>query len=354
MKYCSRCLTPDTRPRVTFNEDGVCNACLHAESKRFKRDGNKLTPLTRTQKGLKDSLMWKELETLCSRFRGKTHWDVIVPCSGGKDGSYVAWKLKHELGMNPLCITFAPQLPTEIGKENLRNFIASGFDHIMISPDPEKYRELAIKGFKEQGRPKMPFVTGISTAILQMAIRLGIPFIMYGEEGEAEYGGASDAEQQITRDYLIKYYYSGEDPSKYGSWWVLPKDEDLKKLYATHWSKFEDWDPKKHALLAIEKCGLRGEDQVGTFTRHSQLDDKLQDLHAYMMFVKFGFGRATSDANIEIRAGRMTREEGLKKVKELDGQFPAKYLKEYLEYFKMTEKEFWATVNKFKRDETNS
>jgi len=257
---------------------------------------------------------------------------------------------KIVLKMNPLCITLAPQIPTEIGKQNLENFKKSGFDHILISPNPETYRELAIRGFKEQGRPKMPFVIGITTAVLQIALEKKIPLIMYGEEGEAEYGGASDAKRKIDRKYLIDYYYSGEDPSKYGSWWRLP--DYFGWLYPTHWSKFEDWDPLKHAELAKEKCGLQTIPQVGTFTDYAQLDDKLQDLHAYMMWIKFGFGRATSDASIEIRAGRMTREQGLELVKKHDGEFPDKYLKDYLNYFQMTEKEFWGVIDKFK-NETN-
>ncbi len=322
---------PEIRPRITFDELGVCNACIHAEAKKTSIDWK---------------TKWNELEILCKRFRGKSSWDVLVPCSGGKDGSYVAWRLKHDLKMNPLCITFAPQLPTEIGKQNLENFKKAGFDHLMISPDPQRYKELAIKGFKEQGRPKMPFVTGISTAVLQMAIKFNIPFIMYGEEGENEYGGVSDAKQKIDRQYLIDYYYSGEDPSKYGGWWELP--EYFGGLYPTHWSKFENWDPLVHAELAKEKCGLQTEEQTGTFTDYAQLDDKLQNLHAYMMFIKFGFGRATSDASIEIRAGRMTREEGLEMVKKYDAVFPDKYLEDYLDYFGMTKEEFWVTVNKFK------
>ena len=84
---------------------------------------------------------WKDLEKLCEKFRRNDggNWDVLVPCSGGKDGSYVAWKMKHELGMNPLCVTLIPQMQTELGRENLENFKKSGFDHILITPNPKTY-----------------------------------------------------------------------------------------------------------------------------------------------------------------------------------------------------------------------
>ena len=332
MKYCAKCLMPESRPRITFDAAGKCNACQHAEAKRTTIDWN---------------ARWSSLEALCHKFRGRGYWDVLVPCSGGKDGSYVAWRLKHDLRMNPLCVTLMPQLPTEVGKQNLENFKKSGFDHITISPNPETYRRLAIRGLKEQGRPKMPFVIGISTVTLQVAKNFNIPFVVYGEEGEKEYGGASIKADKISRDYLMNYYYSGKYPEEMKDlhWWTLP---DLEGLHPVHWSYFENWDPQLHAELAKEKCGLQTIDKsIGTFTNNAQLDDILQDLHAYFMFLKFGFGRTTSDASIEIRAGRMERAVGLKLLKKYDGAFPSKYLKDYLKYFKLTEEEFQGIIDKF-------
>lgn len=348
MQYCKKCLNLSTRPRIIFDSKGICNACQWAEIKKRKIDWN---------------IKWKQLEKLCDKYRSKdgSNWDVIVPCSGGKDGSYVAWKLKHELGMNPLCVTLIPQIQTHIGQKNLENFKKSGFDHILITPNPKIYKKLAIKGFKEQGRPKLPFVVGISTVTIKVAINFNIPFIIYGEEGESEYGGKMTQayNNKISREYLIKYYYSGHDPSEYLgdfkkselNWWLLPTEEEMGKidLFPTHWSHYENWDPLLHSKLAIEKCGLQPVEgfSIGTFTNTAQLDDILQDLHAYMMFIKFGFGRATSDAGIEIRAGRMSREEGIEFIKKYDGIFPEKYLQDFLNYFEMNEKEFWQIIDSF-------
>jgi len=333
MQYCTKCLNVEWRPRITFNNSGVCSACQWAEKKKV----------------LDWETRWKKLEQLCDKFRRDDDWDVIVPCSGGKDGSYVAWMMKYKLRMHPLCMTFLPQMPTEIGRRNLENFKKYSFDHIAISPEPENYRQMAIDGFCDQGRPKLPFVTGISTAIMQMAIKMNIPFVIYGEEGESEYGGAMTQafEPKIDYNYLTKYYYSGYDPSQYGWWWTMPKEIDFDKLYVTHFSHFENWEPRKHARLAKKKLGLQTEQQAGTFTNDAQLDDKLQDLHAYLMFVKFGFGRATSDVNIAIRAGDMTREEGLAIVRRSDGCFPWIYMDEYCEYFKMDEKEFFGIIESY-------
>ena len=348
MKYCKKCVTLSTRPRITFNEEGICNACQWTEVKK-----NKINWKAR----------WKELQEVCSKYKNKdgSNWDVIVPCSGGKDGSYVAWNMKHKLKMNPLCVTLMPPLQTEIGRINLENFKKSGFDHIAITPNLNVYRRLAKKTFIEQGRPKHPFEVGISTFTINLAIKFNIPFIMYGEEGESEYGGAMTQanKSRINREYLINYYYSGHDNNEFLDefskeelrWWLLPSQKEIDNagLFPTHWSYYENWDPLLHAKLAKKECGLQTVKKVseGTFTNFAQLDDILQDLHAYMMFIKFGFGRAASDAAIEIRAGRMTRKEGVEIIKKLDGKFPKKYLPEFLDYFEMTKNEFWKIIDSF-------
>jgi len=258
-----------------------------------------------------------------------------------------------------------PHIQTEIGRKNLENFKKSGFDHLAISPDHRVYSRLAKKGFIEQGRPRLSSNVGFSTAVFKIAKGFNIPFIMYGEEGESEYGGAMTQAHRpkIDREYLVRYYYSGHDPSEYLDeftreelkWWTLLSSEELAKadLFPTHWSHYENWDPYEHFLLAKEKCGLqtRKTPSIGTYTNYAQLDDVLQDLHAYMMFIKFGFGRTTSDAGIEIRAGRLTREEGVELVKKYDGRFPEQYLSHFLEYFEMTEDEFWAVVDSFANTE---
>jgi hypothetical protein len=194
---------------------------------------------------------------------------------------------------------------------------------------------------------------GISTALFQYALKFDIRLLVYGEQGEVEYGGRESTMelQKINRDFLINIYYEGNDPSQYGSWWEIPRD--LRGLYATWWSLYEDWDPDEHARFAKEHTGLQMMvgGSIGTFTNASQLDDVFQDLHAYMQFVKFGFGRCTSDASIEIRRGRMTREQGVQVVRKLDGLFPLEYLDAFCDYLDVTEHEFWATVNKFANKE---
>ena len=336
MKYCTSCVTPDTRPRLEFDANGQCNACTWHERKQKEIDW-----VSRR----------RELETICDRFRRQGYWDVLIPCSGGKDGSYVAHRLKHEFGMHPLCVTFASPIPTQIGKRNLQNFLQCGYDHLMVTPDFEVYRRFNREAFIMMGMPKQAFVTGISTALLKIALKFDIKLVFYGEQGEVEYGGKQETEslQWFTPEFLKDIYYEGQDPSAYGYWWEMPTAQALEQVHMTWWSLFEDWDPEVHAKLAKDKCGLEMlvGGSIGTFTNYAQLDDAMQDLHTYLQYVKFGFGRCTSDASIEIRRGRMTREQGVAVVNKLDGTFPWEYLDAYLGYFQMSEENFWHVIRSF-------
>lgn len=342
MSYCKRCVTPSTRPRVVFNEESVCNACLWSDEKK--------------------TIDWKqrrhELENLCDKYRRNDDFDVIVPCSGGKDGSYVAYRLKHDFGMHPLCVTFSPPLQTELGRRNLDNFRNSGFDLIEVRPNPEVYRKLCKRMFIEQARSKFPNVILIGTGISQIALTFKIPFVMFGEEGETEYGGSNKYTNKMFYDpeYMVKIFQEGNTLTEYLDsfsktdlrWWLLPPEDELKKLKVTWWSKWESWDDQLHRDLAIDKCGLQTSNgEIGTFTNYAQLDDIFQDLHMYECFIKFGHGRATGDCNLAIKNGRMSRDDAVKIVKEKDGEFPEHYLSDYLDYFNMSEEEFWAVIDSF-------
>lgn len=329
LMFCKECFTPSTRPRITFDENGVCNACNWAKEKK--------------------NVNWEKRQKffgeLCDRYRGNgKDPDCIVPWSGGKDSIYVAYKML-DFGMTPLLVTVVPHLELPIGQWNREN-MCKKFQHLNINLKEDKYRELARKYFIEDGRPKHPWECAISATILSQAVRLNIPFIIYGEEGEQEYGGSTREKDRwnkpVDLKYLTKFYWQeGKND------WQIPTHEQFRNLFFTQYSRFENWQPYKHADFAIVK-GMRTEPvrNIGTFTGTAQLSDKLQDLHAYLMFLKFGFGRCTSDVAIAIRDGWTNQEEGLEWIETYDGEAPNRYLNEYLEYFNMTYNEFVEVLEK--------
>ncbi len=347
VKWCSVCLTMSTRPRITFNDNGLCNACVWKEKKQI--------------------LDWKsreiELTNLLDSHRSKNGaFDCIVPVSGGKDGSYVAYNLKHKYGMNPLCVTITPALPLPLGEKNLRAFIESGYSHISINPDFEAMRTLNKIGFVQMGFPYYGWLTSIITAPIKMAIAHKVDLIFYGEDGEVEYGGSTetainpiyDVDYQ-KRVYLEGGYQSVLDASKLPKsrlqFFEYPSDLELvaNPIQITHWSYFENWDPYRNYLVAKENCGLKEAEasNAGTFTNFSQNDQALYALHTYLMFLKFGFGRANQDASIEVRRGAMNREQAINLVRLYDGQYPDEFIEIYLDYYGMSQQEFDEVIDKF-------
>ena len=195
-----------------------------------------------------------------------------------------------------------------------------------------------------------------------MANQLGLGLIFYGEDGEVEYGGSTETDKNPIYDvsYMKKVYLEGGyERVLNGSgvsqsdmfFFQFPSDEELQRspIDITHWSYFENWDPYRNYLVAKEHCGLReAEDSnAGTFTNFAQNDQVLYDLHTYLMYLKFGFGRANQDASIEIRRDAMDREQAVNLVKLYDGQYPENHLNAYLEYFEITKEQFDAVLDRW-------
>jgi N-acetyl sugar amidotransferase len=355
IRWCSNCLAMSTRPRITFDERGWCNACRWMEKKK--------------------TLDWErrhdELVRLLDKHRRNDgRFDCLLPVSGGKDGSYVSYNLKHKYGMNPLALTVTPALPLPLGEHNLRAFVESGYNHISVNPAFEAMRVLNRRGLVEMGFPYYGWLIAIQATPVRIASQLGIGLIFYGEDGEVEYGGSTETDKNPIYDvqYMKKIYLeggydkvldgSGIAPSDL-SFFRFPDDETLSRspIDITHWSYFENWDPYRNYLVAKEHCGLREAEanNSGTFTNFAQNDQALYALHTYLMYIKFGFGRANQDASIEIRRGAMDRAQAVNLVRLYDGHYPEEFIDTYLDYYRMTKAEFdealdrWANRDLFEK-----
>ena len=347
LHWCSNCLAMSTRPRITFDERGWCNACRWMEKKK-----------TLDWEGRNQEL----IRLLDKHRRSDGRFDCIVPVSGGKDGSYVSYNLKYKYGMNPLCLTVTPPLPLVLGEQNLRAFVESGYNHISVNPAYEAMRTLNKTGFIEMGFPYYGWLIAIQATPVRIAAQLGIDLIFYGEDGEVEYGGSTETDKNPIYDinYMKKVYLEGGYEKVLSSsglaeadltFFRFPEDETLSRspIEITHWSYFENWDPYRNYLVAKEYCGLREaeESNNGTFTNFAQNDQALYALHTYLMYLKFGFGRANQDACIEIRRGAMDRDQAVNLVKLYDGHYPEEYIDTYMDYYKMSKVEFDTVLNRW-------
>jgi N-acetyl sugar amidotransferase len=351
VKFCKRCTIPNQRPRISFDKDGICSACRFAEFKQTKIDWMERE---------------KELIELCKKFKRKDgYYDIIVPSSGGKDSAFVAHQLQYKYGLRVLTVTWAPHIYTDIGWKNFQNMIhIGGLDNVLGTPNGIIHRKLTKLSFEILGDPFQPFIYGQTNFPMQIALKYGIPLIMYGENGEVEYGGDMKNAFIPTRDYKIdhkKHYFSGiapEDLLNYGISshdllpYLAPSHDKLKNLgLEIHFfGYYKKWIPQEHFYYAVENTGFQANPvrSEGTYSKYASLDDKIDGFHFYLSYAKFGIGRATSDSAHEIRDGHLTREEGVQLVRKFDGEFPIKHFKSFLEYCDIKEEYFWEVVDSWR------
>jgi len=346
---------PNSRPRIVFNSDGVCNACINGEEKiqiNWDDRKKKFLELIKKIKKLKNT---------------NQMYDCVVPWSGGKDSSAIAYKLKFEFGLNPLLVTFSPLIINEVGAYNREILLEKGFDSIFVRPNQNVARKLAKRFFIERGNPKVAWDAGINSAPVRVALNYKIPTVFYAEHGESEYGGlVLDEKSKIKRDlseiveHLVGDYpqnWASKDiSSKDLSAYIYPDEDDFKNFkvdpyyfsYFFKWSMLENYEFIKKNLPKFKKSQKRTD---GTFTDFDSLDDKIDNLYYYMQFIKFGFGRATRDACRMIQNNQMNREEAIELARKYDNEFPQTNFEEVLNYLDINRNQFDEIVNKHRNHE---
>lgn len=351
LKYCTRCLLPDTKPDLQLDEEGVCSACRSYE-----------------KRGVID---WKarqqELGGILEKYKTDgSNWDCVVPVSGGKDSTYQAIKIR-ELGLNPLLVTSTTCDLSEIGRKNIQNLKDLGFDYLEISPGKDVRRKLNKIGLTQIGDISWPEHVGIFTFPIRVTVNYNIPLIIWGENSQNEYGGPAAASENNVLDRRWLEEFGGllglrvndligldglqkKDLIPY----FYPGDDELKRVGVTglFLGYYFPWDGIRNAIIAQGHGFTTYHKAVeGSIVNYENLDNHQTGIHDYFKFLKFGFGRATDIASLHIRRGRLTREEGLELVRMHDGKFPWEYLGKSLEDIvkplDLTVEQFIAICDKF-------
>ncbi len=370
VKFCKKCVISNQRPSSTvefknddksnkavieFDENQVCSACRYNEIKNKDID-------------------WREreeyLHKLLDKHRSKDgSYDVIVPGSGGKDSAYTSHLLKYKYGMNPLTVTWAPHLYTEIGWENMQNWShVGGLDNLLFTPNGRLHRLMTKNAFHNLLHPFQPFIIGQRIIGPMMAKNYGVKLVMYGEN-QAEYGNSISENRKplmnmdffstkdplkmmfggkTMREYIESYNFSKNDFKPY----IAPKKQEIldSKIEVHYLSFYTKWDPQECYYYAVENTGFKPnkERTEGTYSKYSSIDDKIDPFHYYTTLIKFGIGRCTYDASQEVRNEKITRDEAAYLVEKYDTEFPIKFFKEFLEYIDTSEENFFKTVEKFR------
>lgn len=367
--FCRRCVMSNQRPtsavefkhtagtkKTTMNigQDGICDACKYAESK--------------------ENIDWKirenELLVLLDKHRRKDgYYDCIVPGSGGKDSAFQSHALKYKYGMHPLTVTWPPILYTDYGYKNFRKWIETGgFDNVSFNQNGRIMKLLTRLSIKNLLHPFQTFMLGQKVLAPKIALKYNIPLIFYGEN-EAEYGNpiADNASSLRGKSYfsmknIDEMYLGGESikeiRKKYNvelcdlmAYLPAPFQDIEKSSIEVHYlGYYLKWVPQEAYYYAVENTGFQARPfrTQGTYSKYNSIDDKIDDLHYYTTFIKFGIGRATYDASQEIRNKHLTREEGITLVKRFDGEFPDKYFDEIMDYIGMSAEDFMILCDNFR------
>lgn len=311
----------------------------------------------------------RELVELLDKHRSRNgSYDCIVPGSGGKDSVFQAHILKTKYGMNPLTLTWAPHLYTDVGWRNFTNWVhRGGFDNVLITPDGQVHRKLTELAFRNMLHPFQPFIWGQRHIWQRFARLWGIKLIFYGES-HVEYGGRKGEEEM---NAMPSFYFTG-DPREDFRVGGVPIDElaqygiTREKLAqylpmteaecaeagvaAYYLGYFLKWVPQQMYYYAVEHTGFEANSErtEGTYSKYNSIDDKLDGFHYWCAHIKFGIGRCTHEASQEIRHGHITREEGVALVRRYDGEFPNRFYPDVLDYMGMDRDEFMEIADSFR------
>jgi len=352
IRYCTRCIMPETKPDLFIDEEGVCNACRNIEN-RAEVDWGKRK---------------KELQEIIQRYQSKAapNYDCIVPVSGGKDSHFQTIKML-EMGFNPLCVTATTDQLSAIGRRNIENVKKLGVDYIEVTTNPVVRRRINRLALTEIGDISWPEHVAIFTIPVRIAVQMNIPLIIWGENPQNEYGGPAAAvnDNTLTRRWLEEFGgllglrvsdligQEGIEP-KHLIQFTYPTDEELKSVGVTglFLGYYLPWDGYGNALIS-QAYGFETFNHTveGSLVNYENLDNVQTGIHDYFKFLKYGFGRATDLACMHIRRGRLNRAEGLKLTRMHDGKFPWTYLgvpiEETLAEIGMSLEEFIAICDRF-------
>ena len=354
MRYCRWCVYPEVAVNIMIDDEGVCSACRVAE------EFAQLTPdfWRQRERKFREIIEW-------ARGRTPGNYDCLIPVSGGKDSYWQTYLMKRVYRLNPLLVTYHGNNYLPEGQGNLdRMRDVFGVDHLVFGPSISTLRKLNRLCFRKMGDMNWHAHTGIKVVAMQIAVRLGIPLVVWGEttwsiagmfspDDFVEYNKRTVLEHDMRGFTWCDMVEETEELTEKDLLWAkMPSDAELERVgvRGIYVGNFFNWDPNRHAEKMRREYGfeLARQSFDRTYRRMSNLDDMHENgLHDYMKFIKFGYGRASDHAGKDIRSGDLTRAQGIDMVRKYDHVRP-RDLTRWLDYVDITEDEFDRIADTFR------
>jgi N-acetyl sugar amidotransferase len=374
--FCKKTLISNQRPssEVEFKHN------KNSKKKTLNIDKNRISDTwkySRIKKKINYKYREEMLLRLLDKHRGKYgKYDCIVPGSGGKDSCFATHILKYKYGMSPLTVTWPPILYTSYGKANFVNWLKTcKVENILPNRDENLMKFLTRESIINLMHPFQSFMLGQKIFPVKTALKYNIPLIFYGEN-EAEHGNKlkDNLSSQRKIDFFTNdrkeddFYLAGKKvkdlkreirkskiyniDENHFKLFIPPKKNEIitSKLEVHYLGYFIKWIPQETFYYSAKYCGFKPRPfrSEGTYSKYNSIDDKIDDLHYYTTFIKFGIGRATYDVSQEIRNEHINVTEGKKLIKKYDGEFPNRYFIEVMKYLNIEPEFFKEHLNKFR------
>ena len=326
VRRCTKCLLLETHDTIVFDDEGVCNICRNIEHRQTKIDWE-----SREQ----------QFRLLLDEHRGKYAYDCIVPFSGGKDSTYTLWAAVELYGLKPLVVCFDHGFmrPTVLANTE-RTIRKLGVDFLKFRANWKVVKKLMLESLRRKGDFCWHCHTGIFAFPMQMALKFQVPLTIWGEPNTSYNAFFRMDEPELVDEKRFNRYINlgitAEDmvgmlddevtmrdlePFRY------PPKEELRQLNyrSVCLGTYQPWDVKTQAEIIKKELGWQ-EDAVegvpGVYG-YEKIECFVQGVRDYLRFIKRGMGRTNHLATIDIRDGRLTREEGMRLMEEHDGKRPA-------------------------------
>jgi N-acetyl sugar amidotransferase len=346
-RYCVRCVLPDSRPGVKLDAAGVCAGCRNAEAKAnidWKQRGGDFRQLADA-----------------ARRRGAAY-DCVIPVSGGKDSFWqVVTCLEH--GLRPLCVTYVYPGRSALGERNLRTLIGLGVDHEELRLDPEVERAFIDKSFRATGISGLVSHMAIYAYPIQLAATRRIPLVVYGENSAFEYGTEDDslAGGSVNRRWLERFgvtngttvedwYDAALTPAALAPL-VQPTDAELsaKDIRVVFLGQYFAWDPERSRAIAL-RHGFQARREGARVGHYDfvNIDDDMIGVHHHPKWHKFGITRTWDTLSMEIRAGRLGRDDAIRALRERGDETPWDDIALFSQYLGIDRAEYFEIVERFR------
>ena len=346
MRHCKKCFMPDTRPGSIFDGEGVCQACRNYE-KRSSTDWD---------------LRKKELDKLCNKYRRNDgYYDCLIPVSGGKDSHRIIYEMKVLRNMNPLLITIGDAFTkTQAGLKNYKNLGETfNCDHILFDLSIDLFKRVTRIAFENNGEPLKFVEAAIYTVPMKMAIKLGIPLVMFGENGSFEYGStdnesnsANETVKRIFESINVNFWLENGVSIKEMNAIISPTNDELKGTnpLILYLSYYVPWSSTVNLNIAMRYgfSDLTHEwIREGYIENFEQIDSVAYIIHLWMKFPKFGFQRTSDIASRRVREGLLSLSEAKRVINKYDHMIDQRALEDYCNTLGYSKREFWDIVDQF-------